>query len=44
MQAFSIVFSLLLDIVDEAARKENQGHHKGHKHSGHSGRKSRMGR
>ncbi|XP_053384365.1 uncharacterized protein LOC123536146 isoform X9 [Mercenaria mercenaria] len=28
------------DIADEAARKESQGHNKGHKHSG---RKSRMG-
>ncbi|XP_052222607.1 cytosolic carboxypeptidase 2-like isoform X10 [Dreissena polymorpha] len=28
------------DIVEEASKKESQGHHKGHKHSG---RKSRMG-
>lgn len=35
------LYSMLVDIVDdEAAQKETQGHHKGHKHSG---RKSRMG-
>lgn len=34
------LFSLLIDLVDEASRRESQGHHKGHKHSG---RKSRMG-
>ena len=29
------------DLLDEAAKREGQGHHRGHKHSG---RKSRMGR